>query len=176
MQPLHSSFRHAHTPPHDPCHVASSCCFLSEMFGPLKLSRPFSRLPRWTIAAKLQDTGCEPPQMHLAFSFIRHRELERYHLKLDIRTTQCLGLCIKVSCVETVLIINSLTDLTNHCSAAGQKHLIASTWRERERDSLRPFSQQWPMRTNLCQCVGLYYLYTDGQNESRDSLLVFMPH
>ncbi len=39
-------------------------------------------------------------------------------------------------------------------------------------DSRHPFSQQWPMWTNLFYCLGFC---PDGQYESRDSLLVFVP-
>ncbi len=46
---------------------------------------------------------------------------------------------------------------------------------EKETDSPRPFSQQWPMRTDLFSCL-LVGLCTDGQFESRDSHLVFVPH
>ncbi len=36
-----------------------------------------------------------------------------------------------------------------------------------------PAMQQWPMRTDLFECLGVC---TDGQYESRDSLLVLVPH
>ena len=40
-------------------------------------------------------------------------------------------------------------------------------------NSLRPYSQQRPMRTNLSSCLGLIH---NGQNHSTNRLLIFVPH
>ncbi len=44
---------------------------------------------------------------------------------------------------------------------------------EAEEERLRPYSQQWPMRTSLSCCLGLI---DHGQHESTNRILVLVRH